>query len=119
MTKLKKTGVTPVKKQIVTAAEPMNRLFIKTLSEQDQAESELQQLKKITADAFLVAADGSYTLYAGSYYTDAKLKAALQRLESKGIKPVIRKATIPVKMARITAGGYSTLEEATRASQEA
>ena len=84
----------------------------------NSAESELQQLKKVTGDAFLVAKDGSYALYAGSYYTDGTLKTARQRLESKGIKPVVRKANIAVKMARLTAGNFSTAEEAGKASMK-
>jgi len=112
--KLKKSGIAPVKKSVVTASEPMNRLFVAQFSDQDRAEAELQKLKKLTADAFLVAEEGAYSLYAGSYLTGARVKAELQRLSVKGIKPLVRKIQLPIKVTRVMAGSYASQEEARR-----
>jgi cell division protein FtsN len=67
--KLKKSGIVPVKIAAVTAPETMNRLEVAQFTDQDAAEAELQKLKQLTADAFMVADSGTYSLYAGSYLT--------------------------------------------------
>ncbi|MCM2357917.1 MAG: SPOR domain-containing protein [Geobacteraceae bacterium] len=110
--KLKKSGITPVRESDIRAAEPMNRLFVAEFNDQDMAEAELGKLKKLTADAFLIADSGRYSLYAGSYFTEGRTAAEIKRLTAKGIKPVARKTQVTIKVTRVTAGSYPSAEEA-------
>ncbi len=110
--KLKKSGITPVRKSVMTAPEPMSRLFVAQFTDQDTAEAELQKLKQLTADAFLIADSGTYTLYAGSYFTESRTASEMKRLNARGITPVIRKARLAIKVTRVTAGSYASPEEA-------
>jgi len=116
--KLKKSGIRPVRNKVITTAEPMNRLFVAELNDQDSAEAELQKLKKITTDAFLVADNGKYLLYAGSYFSEGRKQSELQRLSAKGIKAVVKQTRIPIKVTRITVGSYATTDEAASASKQ-
>jgi cell division protein FtsN len=115
--KLKKSGITPVKIYAITTTEPMNRIFIANFTDQDTAEAELQKLKKLTADAFLVVDNGTYNLYAGSYFSESRLNSEVKRLTARGIKPVVKKAqiNIKVKITRVTAGSFESAEEAAKA----
>lgn len=115
--KLKKSGVTPVRKSAVTAPETMSRLFVAEFNDQDAAEAELQKLKKLTADAFLIADNGKYSLYAGSYFTEGKLSSEMQRLGAKGVKTAVRKTQATIKVTRVTAGSYGSPEEARKDMQ--
>ncbi|HEX8960514.1 MAG TPA: SPOR domain-containing protein [Geobacteraceae bacterium] len=110
--KLKKCGIAPVRKSVLTAPEPMNRLFVAAFTDQDTAEAELQKLKQFTADAFLIADNGTYTLYAGSYFTEGRTASEMKRLNAKGVTPVIKKARLTIKVTRVTAGSYASPEEA-------
>jgi cell division septation protein DedD len=110
--KLKKSGISPVRKSAVTAAEPMNRLFVAEFGDQDSAEAELQKLKKLTGDAFLIPDNGKYILYAGSYFSSSRAAAELKKLSAKGVSPVIRQARVTIKVTRVTAGSYASMAEA-------
>lgn len=115
--KLKKSGIAPVRKSAVTAPETMSRLFVADFNDQDAAEAELQKLKKLTADAFLIADNGKYSLYAGSYFTESKLSSEMQRLSAKGVKTAVRKTQATIKVTRVTAGSYGSPEEARKDMQ--
>jgi cell division protein FtsN len=115
--KLKKSGITPVKINSISTTEPMKRIFIADFTDQDAADMELQKLKKLTADAFLVVDNGTYNLYAGSYFSESRLNTEVKRLTASGIKPVVKKAPIDimVKVNRLTAGSFDSAEEAAKA----
>jgi cell division septation protein DedD len=110
--KLKKSGIAPVRKSTVTAAEPMNRLFVAEFGDQDSAVAELQKLKKLTGDAFLIPDNGKYILYAGSYFSSSRAAAELKKLSSRGVNPVVRQARVTIKVTRVTAGSYVSMAEA-------
>lgn len=110
--KLKKSGIVPVRMTAITAPEPMKRLAVAQFTDQDAAEAEFQKLKKLTADAFLVADDGTYSLYAGSYFSEGRLHYEQRRLGAKGIKTVVKKVQVPIKVMRVSAGSYASAEEA-------
>jgi cell division septation protein DedD len=115
--KLKKSGINPVNRNAITTTEPMNRLFIAEFTDQDKAEAELQKLKKHAADAFLAVDNGTYNLYAGSYFTESRLNSEVQRLTASGINPVVKRAqiNIRIKVTRVTAGSFVSVEEAAKA----
>jgi cell division protein FtsN len=110
--KLKKSGIVPVRMTAITTPEPMKRLAVAQFTDQDAAEAEFQKLKKLTADAFLVADDGTYSLYAGSYFSAGRLHSEQRRLGAKGIKTVVKKVQVPIKVMRVSAGSYASAAEA-------
>lgn len=112
LAKLKKSGISPVRKNTVQAPESMNRLYLEEFADQDTAEAELRKVKKLTADAFLVSDNGKYFLYAGSYLSPERAASEMKKLGAKGVKPAIRKARVTVRVTRVTAGSYASAEEA-------
>ncbi len=110
--KLKKSGIVPVRMTAITAPEPMKRLAVAQFTDQDVAEAELQKLKRLTADAFLVADDGTYSIYAGSYFSEGRLHYEQRRLGAKGIKTVVKTVQVPIKVMRVSAGSYASATEA-------
>lgn len=118
LAKLKKSGIDPVKKEVVSATEPMNRLYVGEYTDQDIAVAELQKLKKLTEDAFIIADGSNYSLYAGSYFTASRLKHETARLAAKGVKTVVRTVHLKIKMTRIRAGIYASIESARKAAHD-
>ena len=110
--KLKKSGIAPVRKSEIKAVEPMNRLYVAEYADQTMAEVELQMVRKLTADAFLVPEKDKYFLYAGSYFSSSRAASEQGKLKAKGVKTVIRKAEVPIKVTRVTAGSYASQEDA-------
>lgn len=114
--KLKKAAIAPVAKKSVKRQEPMNRLFLAEFSGQDAAQAEMERLKKLTADAFVLQENGKYAVYAGSYYLEGPAAVEQDRLYDKGVKLVMKKATAPITVTRLTAGSFATKEEARKAA---
>jgi cell division protein FtsN len=112
LAKLKKSGITPVQKKVVQAVEPMNRLFVAEFGDQDSAEAELQKLRKLTGDAFLLPDNGKYILYAGSYLSSGVAASEMKRLASRGVTTVVRQSRVTVKVTRVAAGNYAGTAEA-------
>ena len=112
LAKLKKSSIAPVQKKAVQAVEPMNRLFVAEFGDQDSAEAELQKLRKLTGDAFLLADSGKYILYAGSYLSATKAASEAKKLASRGVTTVVKQARVAVKVTRVTAGSYASAGEA-------
>ena len=110
--KLKKSGIVPVRVTAVTAPETMKRLEVALFTDQNVAEAELQKLMTISSDSFLVADNGTYSLYAGSYFGEERLRYMQRRLSAKGIKTVVRKVQVPIKVMRVSAGSYASAGEA-------
>jgi cell division protein FtsN len=92
----------------------MNRIFVSRFADQDNAEAELRKVKKVTGDAFLIADSGGYSLYAGSYLSAGRAAAEQKKLSSRGIKSVIRKVKVTVRVTRVTAGSYASSQDARR-----
>jgi cell division septation protein DedD len=112
LAKLKKSGIAPVRKSVVTANEQMNRIFVGRYTDQDKAETERGMVKKITGDAFLIADNGGYSLYAGSYLSATRAAAEQKKLGARGYKAVIKKVRLPVRVTRVTAGSYAGSSDA-------
>lgn len=100
---LKKGGLGSVKKETVRANRPMNRLFMAAYADRDAAAAELEKLRRLSAGAFILPSGGTYELYAGSYDREAGAESEKKRLESHGLKPVLRKASVSLPVFRVTA----------------
>ena len=113
---LKKNGITSIKREVVTATEPMNRLLVGEYTDQDAALAELQKLKKLTTDAFIVAENDKFTVFAGSYFTADRLKSESARLSAHGVNTKVMTVHLKIKVTRIRAGSFASLENAKKAA---
>jgi hypothetical protein len=110
--KLKKAGLVPVVKKGEPRQEPMNRLFVASFANQDEATAELNKLRQVTKDGFILPEGGTYSVYAGSYYLEGRAAVEQDRLNAKGIKLVMKKVTVTVPHLQLTAGRFATREAA-------
>ncbi len=110
--KLKSAGLNPVITKGPKMTEPMNRLFIGEFGSYVEASIELQKLRKVTRDAFMLPEKDKFALYAGSYFVKERAEKERDRLSEAGLKPVIRKISAPVSTLRLTAGNFQTRESA-------
>jgi hypothetical protein len=114
--KLKKAGIAPVAKTVEKKPEPMNRLFVANFSDRNDADAELAKVKKVTGDAFILRENGTFTVYAGSYFLDAKAAAEQDRLYDKGIKTLMKRTKVAVSVTKLTAGAFPSKIEAQKAA---
>ena len=112
--KLKKLGIKPVAKTRAIRSEPMNRLYLGSFDTHQSADAALDNLSKFTKDGFLLQENGRYSVYAGSYFNEAKAAIEQDRLYEKGVKLVMKKTKAPVHVLRLTAGRYDGKKSAGR-----
>jgi len=110
--KLKAAGLSPLTGKGPIKMEPMTRLFVGEFDNRAQATEELQRLRELTRDAFILPGKDKYTVYAGSYFTKGRAESELNRLIKQGVKPIIQKTEAPVSTIRLTAGSFSSRKEA-------
>jgi hypothetical protein len=95
----------------------MNRLFVASFSARDEATAELIKVKKVTGDAFMLRENGTYAVYAGSYFLAAKAAAEQDRLYDKGIMTLMKKSQVTVAVTKLTAGSFPSKIEAQKAAK--
>jgi hypothetical protein len=98
--------------------EPMHRLFVGEYAGYEEAAAELQRLKSLTADAFMIEKTGKYLLFAGSYYDSSLVEKQKQRLSAKGVTVKVLKADLPVRVIRLTAGRFASQGDAQKAVEK-
>ena len=104
--KLKSAGLLPVVSKGPKKEEPMNRLFMGEFESYAEASVELNKIRKITHDAFILPENGKYMVYAGSYFVEKSAEKERDRLIDAGFKPIVRKTKAPVNTYRLTAGNF-------------
>jgi hypothetical protein len=117
LAKLKQAGVTHVVQSKVHKGEPMHRLFLADFANRDEALEELERLKLAAPDAFLLKEGGRYAVYAGSYLRDAKAASEQTRLQGKGVQLLLKEATAPVNVHRVSAGAFANQAGADKAAK--
>lgn len=110
--KLERAGIKPVSVVAKKRNEPMNRLHVADFSTQPEAQAELNRIKATSSGAFVLKENGRYALYAGSYYAYERAMEVREQLNGKGINSAIRKSVAPVSAYTLTAGSFSSREDA-------
>lgn len=111
-TKLEKAGLqTHVSSGNIKTAT-MNRLLVAEAATAAAARQELDKVKKVSKDAFLLRKDGTYAIYAGSYFDAAKAQKEQERLRKQGFVPILKKSEAPVSSYLLSVGSYSSREAA-------
>ncbi len=109
---LKKLGVTPIHGIKTKKTETMYRLYLSDFDGHYAADLELQKLQQVAGSAFILGKNGRFAVYAGSYLHKHGADAERRRLAGKGFKLIIKTAKVKMPVTRITAGSFSSSEEA-------
>ena len=111
--KIKSAGLSPLVKQGPKKNASMIRLLIGVFPDQKAARKELNRLRKVTTDCFILMDENrQYRLYGGTY---RNVKGAVQeqeRLAAHGVRSSQEQALISVPTLLLTAGSYPSREAA-------
>lgn len=110
--KLEKVGISQFETKKIKKTEVMHRIFLADFDSNNSADPELQRLKQVTSSAFTLKENGRVAVYAGSYLHEKGAIAEQKRLVGKGINLSIKKANVVMQINKLTAGSYSSSEDA-------
>uniref|UniRef100_UPI0004789374 SPOR domain-containing protein n=1 Tax=Citrifermentans bremense TaxID=60035 RepID=UPI0004789374 len=114
--KLKKAGIAHVVKTKAQKGEPMHRLFLADFGDRSEATEQLDRLKQVAPNAFMLKENGRYAVYGGSFLREGKAAVEQDRLFDKGVKLMLQKATIPVSVVKLRAGSFADQASAKKAA---
>lgn len=114
--KLKKAGISPVVTSKAQKGEPMHRLFLADFGDRDEAVEELGRLKQVAPSSFMLKENGRYAVYAGSFLRQGKAAVEQDRLYDKGVRLLLKEATIPVPVVKLRAGSFADQASAQKAA---
>ena len=114
--KLKKAGISNVVTTRTQKGEPMHRLFLADFGDRNEAAEELERLKMVAPNAFMLKENNRYTVYAGSFLRQGKAALEQDRLYDKGVRLLLKEATIPVSVVKLRAGSFADQASARKAA---
>ncbi|SNB45730.1 hypothetical protein [Geobacter sp. DSM 9736] len=85
--------------------EKMHRLHVSRHPTRQEAESNLNGLRKFTGSGFVLHENGGYSLYAGSFYNQGQAVKERDRLMAAGFSITVRDVKVNLPVSRITASG--------------
>ena len=106
LAKVKKTGLTPAVQAGIRKRSPMHRLYVAKFDDRATAQVELDKLKKLTADAFILDHGGKHVVYAGSYLLDSRATSEKERLAAAGVNVTVSNADVAIPSKRLLIGTY-------------
>lgn len=115
--KLEKAGLQPVVVPGKMRSEPMHRLLVAEVSSAQAAQEELAKVKKASKDAFFLRENGTYVIYAGSYFAQDRAVQEQERLRKRGFVPILKKTQAPVTTHLLSVGSYPTREAALKGAE--
>lgn len=122
MTRVKKTGLTPVMTSGPKRPATMHRLYVGECGSRAEGQLMLGKIQQIGGSGFLVQRGDAYELFAGSYAMQRGAEVEQQRLAAAGIKATIRKVQVPLASRKLTAGTFTdrkTAESAVKKLKDA
>ncbi len=122
MTRVKKTGLTPVMTSGPKRPATMHRLYVGEYGSRVEGQQVLGKIQQIGGSGFLVQRGDAYELFAGSYAIQSGAEVEQQRLAAAGIKATIRKVQVPLASRKLTAGTFTdrkTAESAVKKLKDA
>ena len=114
--KLKKAGISNVVTTRTQKGEPMHRLFLADFGDRNEAAEELERLKMVAPNAFMLKENNRYTVYAGSFLRQGKAAVEQDRLYDKGVRLLLKEAIIPVHVVKLRAGSFADQASARKAA---
>lgn len=103
---VKKAGFNASVQQGSRRKTAMHRLFLAQFDDRAAAQGELDKLKKLTSDAFVLEHGGKHAVYAGSYLLDSRAVSEKERLAAAGFSLTIKRAEVAIPSKRLTVGSY-------------
>ncbi len=85
----------------------MNRLLLAEFTDRESAQAELNKLKRLTADAFIIDNAGMHAVYAGSYLLAERAGSEMERLAAAGFKLTLKRADVSIPTKNLTAGSFA------------
>ncbi len=110
--KIKKAGFNPSVVSGGRIRTKMNRLFAGEFEKRDSALAQLDKLKKITSDAFLLEHGGKISIYAGSYLLADRAEEELERIARGGFKVTLRKTDVNLPSKVLSVGSFTGRDRA-------
>ncbi len=110
---VEKAGLVPVVGAGGQRVEAMLRILVGEYSGEAAAKKMLNKLRRAGAEHFMLKGkEGTFRVYAGSYFEHQAALDEQKRLLGKGIDSELREATVPVSTYVINAGCFPTEEAA-------
>lgn len=118
MVRIRKAGLEP---QVIPGKRvkaKMTRLFLGEYAERAAAQSELDKLKRHTADAFLLEQGGTFSVFAGSYLLADRVAEERERLAAAGFRLTAKKIEVAIPAKGLSAGTFSDKNSAEAARRK-
>ena len=106
LAKVRKAGFSATVQQGGRRKTSMHRLFLAQYGDRAAAQGELDKLKKITSDAFVLDHAGQHTVYAGSYLLNSRATSEKERLAAAGFTLTVKRIDVAIPSKRLFAGTY-------------
>jgi len=106
LAKIGKAGLTATVHPGNRRKTAMRRLFLAQFDDRTAAQGELDKLKKLTSDAFILDHGGKHAVYAGSYLLDSRAESEKERLAAAGFALTIKQADVAIPSKRLIIGTY-------------
>jgi DNA polymerase III gamma/tau subunit len=107
ISKVKKTGLTPVMTSGPKRPVTMNRLFYGEYASKEEAQQAVAQLRRTAGGGFSMQRGEKHEVYAGSYAVLSGAQSEQQRLAASGVKVTIKKTQVPLASRKLTAGTFT------------
>jgi cell division septation protein DedD len=85
----------------------MNRLLLADYTDRASAQNELDKLKRVTSDAFILDSAATHSVYAGSYLLDSRAASEKERLAAAGFALTLKRADVAIPSKNLTAGSFA------------
>jgi len=113
VTRIQRAGFTPLVKQGPAKTVAVIRLFVADYGNQKTARQEIDRLRKVKADGFIIKnKEGEFAVYAGSYRDPKQAAIEQERLATRGVETYLKGDHVSLPTFQITAGSFASPEEA-------
>jgi hypothetical protein len=118
LAKVRKAGVSATVQQSGRRKTPMHRLFLAQFRDRAAAQGELDKLKKITSDAFVLDHGGQHVVYAGSYLLNSRAASEKERLATAGFAVTVKLIDVSIPSKKLFVGTYRDKDAAEAAANK-
>ncbi|MDD2852715.1 MAG: SPOR domain-containing protein [Desulfuromonadaceae bacterium] len=112
MVRVRKAGFDPVVKASIKKKTTMNRLLVARLHDKGAALAQLEKLKQLTSDAFMIEQGGGYSVFAGSYIKDEAARSERDRLKAAGYSVSLKRTDIAIPSQSLSVGPFANKKSA-------
>jgi cytoskeletal protein RodZ len=107
LSKVKKTGLTPLLTTGPKRPVTMHRLFYKEFNTREEAQQAVELMRRTAGSGFTIQRGNKYEVFVGSYAVLSGAQEEQQRLSAAGIKVEIRKNQVPLASRKLTVGTFT------------